>query len=125
MEKWENENKEKRKKQARLWKRRNPERVRKARLKCYEKMCEKLFRLIGDKCIVCGQIRHKPHNKLEFHEKNGVNHRNENRFKYIRKNKENFMPLCHRCHQIVHRIAEASLNIEQTLKAQHISTQLS
>ena len=58
---------------------------------------KKLLELIGNKCFVCGEIKH-----IMFHEIH--NKRHPISMKYYFYHLKDFIPLCYRCHRTLHTI---------------------
>jgi hypothetical protein len=60
------------------------------------------LKLIGDKCVICGSIKH-----LCFHEIHGIPHKNTQSYFYL-KHPENFVTLCNLHHKLIHMLGEMS-----------------
>lgn len=69
----------------------------------YEKWRQIVYSLIGNSCFLCGS-----RDKIEFHEKNFRKHPNS--LKYIAEHSEDFVPLCKRHHEAIHRLHSISLD---------------
>lgn len=68
---------------------------------------EKVRALFDLKCIICGSDL-----KVQLHEVHGKDH-SKLFFSYIRKHKEDFVPLCRKCHQAIHLLSKRKINKEE------------
>jgi len=70
---------------------------------------------IGNKCVICGFEESEGKGKLHFHEKYGKEHP-YNKGIYILKHKEDFVPLCYRCHNFIHILIRNNGNINKLIE---------
>jgi hypothetical protein len=79
---------------------------------------KKSLEFIGDKCLLCGK-KESLNNHLILHEKSGKKHIMEPlsaKYEYICSHKDDFIPLCVKCHDILHKIKLKGMNITKLLK---------
>ncbi len=89
-------NKEKVDKQHKRWEQENKEKRRAYQNRYYQKAREKALELLGRKCFFCGWM-----GKVYFHKKDGRRH-GKHAALLVLKNPEQFVILCHHCHEAVH-----------------------
>lgn len=59
----------------------------------------KIMDILGDSCVICGSKQN-----LQFHEIHGKNHSTS--IIFVREHKEDFVPLCGKCHRAKTRLLE-------------------
>lgn len=70
---------------------------------------EKVRKLVGDKCIICGNSKRR----IAYHEIHGKPHRtNYGEYSYILDHPQDFVSICCRCHNVLHYL----LNLGQKRK---------
>jgi len=77
----------------------------------YEQRRQEIKRLIGDKCIICGNKKN-----ICFHEIYGKKHIKNGGYTYllyIIENHNDFVCLCYWCHKIIHHIERKILDINK------------
>jgi len=78
---------------------------------------EELNKIFERKCFICGNTGNNRwgRGELPLHEIHGKKHQSNPN--YMIKHKENFVPLCWKCHKVIHRLAELTdMEIEEILK---------
>jgi len=90
------------------WRELHKDRRRTTREKWNDKYLSVIIKKIGNACFLCGTAK-----QIEFHEIHGKRHKNS--LKFISEHTEDFIPLCKRHHEAIHRLSK--IPIQKTLKA--------
>lgn len=100
-------------KRQREYQKKNAKKIERRRLQRKKKLIDRLLEVIGKECYTCGSTE-----LIGFHEIHGNSHPPRRNIKaffdYLMKHKEDFVPLCGKCHTIIHRIARHTKNAEKT-----------
>jgi hypothetical protein len=86
---------------SKKWRQKNREKYKAIQRKKLEKLLKEYRNAFPKVCFLCGSTKH-----IELHEKNGKKHPKifTMRERYVLKHKDDFVPLCKPCHQMVHRM---------------------
>jgi predicted HNH restriction endonuclease len=84
------------------------------KIKYRKKRREKLLKVFGDKCSICGS-----NHNIHLHEIYGKNHSYS--LTYVLNHKEDFIPLCYYCHRAWHHILRANPKLWIEKLTQHLN----
>lgn len=76
---------------------RHPKEMKKRENKRKEKLYRKIIKLLGSKCTICSSTKN-----IVFHEIHGRPH--PFNVYYISNHIEDFIPMCRKCHNLLHRL---------------------
>jgi len=112
--KWRKNNKEKYNASQKRWREKNKERLKLYHKKRRLEQRKKLLEALGDNCMLCG-FKESKGRKIQFHEIYGSDHP-YNKGVYILEHKDDFVPLCHKCHNFIHIFGRSDGNIDKLVE---------